>query len=84
MAGFLARSLGGPFDPETAAALAEAVPAERIPEGEAVFTAVDHTTSGLRTLASVALPGATRPPPARGRRATHRAGPGRPAQPAEP
>jgi pimeloyl-ACP methyl ester carboxylesterase len=60
VAGFLARALRGPFDPATAAELAAAIPAERIPEGEAKFTATDDTPGGLRTLARVALPGATR------------------------
>jgi pimeloyl-ACP methyl ester carboxylesterase len=62
VAGFLARALGGPFDPQTAADLAAAIPAERIPEGEGRFAAVEQTPGGLRTLAQVALPGATRPP----------------------
>jgi alpha-beta hydrolase superfamily lysophospholipase len=60
VAGFLARALGGPFDPATAADLAAAIPAERIPDGEARFAAVSETSGGLRTLAQVALPGATR------------------------
>ena len=62
VAGFLTRALGGPFDPATAADLAAATPAERIPEAEAGFGAVDELPGGLRTLAQVALPGATRPP----------------------
>ncbi len=62
VAGFLARALGGPFDPETAADLAAATPAERLPDGEARFAAIDETPGGLRTLAQVALPGATRAP----------------------
>lgn len=61
VAGFLAQALGGPFDAATAADLAAAIPAERIPAGEAAFTAVEGETSGLRTLAGIALPGATRP-----------------------
>ena len=60
VAGFLARALGGPFDPTMAADLAAAIPAERIPAGEAAFAAVDGEKSGLRTLAEIALPGATR------------------------
>jgi alpha-beta hydrolase superfamily lysophospholipase len=59
VAGFLARALGGPFDPATAADLASRIPAERIPDGEAGFDAVKSTEGGLRTLAQVALPGAT-------------------------
>ena len=62
VAGFLARSLGGPFDPATAADLAAATPAHRIPDGETPFAAVTETSGGLRTLAQVALPGATRSP----------------------
>ena len=62
VAGFLAKALGGPLDPATAADLAEATQARRIADLEASFDAVDQTPGGLRTLASVALPGATRPP----------------------
>jgi fermentation-respiration switch protein FrsA (DUF1100 family) len=61
VAGFLARALGGPLDASTAAERAAAVPAERIPAGEVAFAAVEGETSGLRTLAGLALPGATRP-----------------------
>lgn len=60
VARFLARALGGPFDPETAAELAAAITAERIPDGETAFAAVEETPGGLRTLAQVTLPGATR------------------------
>jgi len=60
VAGFLARALGGPFDPATAAELASETPVERIPDGEAAFDAVQSTPGGLRTLAQVALPGAIR------------------------
>lgn len=60
VAGFLADALGGPFDPATAADLAEAAHARRIPDGETQFAAVAETPGGLRTLARVALPGATR------------------------
>ncbi|HEY2888727.1 MAG TPA: alpha/beta fold hydrolase [Candidatus Limnocylindrales bacterium] len=60
--GFLTRAFGGPFDPAAAADLAAATHAERIPEAEAGFGAVDELPGGLRTLAQVALPGATRPP----------------------
>jgi uncharacterized protein len=62
VAGFLARVLGGPLDPATAADLAAAIPAERIPDGEGAFAAVKETPGGLRTLAQIALPGATRAP----------------------
>jgi alpha-beta hydrolase superfamily lysophospholipase len=60
VARFLARSLGGPLDPDTSADVAAATEATRIPDGEARFSAVDETPGGLRTLAQVALPGATR------------------------
>jgi hypothetical protein len=62
VAGFLTRALGGPFDPATAADLAAATAAERIPEAEAGFGTVEELPGGLRTLAQVALPGATRSP----------------------
>jgi uncharacterized protein len=62
VARFLATALGGPLDPDAAAAVAAKTHAERIPEGEARFTAVDATPGGLRGLAQVALPGATRLP----------------------
>src|SRR6476620_6634268 len=62
MAGFLARVFGGPLDPLEAAERAEATNAERIPDIETAFAAIKGTQGGLRTLASVALPGATRPP----------------------
>ncbi len=62
VAAFLTRSMGGPLDPRTAADLAGATDASRIPDGEAQFDAVTSTPGGLRTLAQVALPGATRPP----------------------
>jgi alpha-beta hydrolase superfamily lysophospholipase len=62
VAGFLARAMSGPLEPALAEELAAAVPAERIPDGEAQFDAVTTTGGGLRTLAKVALPGATRAP----------------------
>ena len=62
VAGFLTRAMGGPLDPTTAADLAAATRAERIADLEASFDAVNQSAGGLRTLASVALPGATRPP----------------------
>jgi dienelactone hydrolase len=62
VAAFLTRARGGPFDPATAADLAAATPAERIPEAEATFGTVEELPGGFRTLAQVALPGATRPP----------------------
>lgn len=62
VAAFLARALGGPLAPDEAGGVAAATPAERIPDGEARFGAVQETPGGFRTLASVALPGATRVP----------------------
>lgn len=62
VARFLARELGGPLDPDDAAERAAATQAERIIDGEVPFTAVPQRQSGLRTLASVALPRATRAP----------------------
>ena len=62
VARFLTTALGGPLDPDEAARLAAATQAERIPDGEARFAAVDATPGGFRTLAQVALPGATRVP----------------------
>jgi alpha-beta hydrolase superfamily lysophospholipase len=62
---FLATALGGPLDPEAAGELAAAVPAERIPEGEGQFAAMEETYGGLRTLAQVAFPGATKRIPER-------------------
>ena len=64
VARFLATALGGPLEPDEAARIAAATPAERIPDGETRFAAVAETPGGLRTLAQVALPGATRPPAA--------------------
>jgi alpha-beta hydrolase superfamily lysophospholipase len=62
VARFLATALGGPTPPDEAAAIAAATFAERIPDGEQQFTAVEATPSGFRGLARVALPGATRRP----------------------
>jgi uncharacterized protein len=62
VAAFLTRAMGGPLDPDAAADLAASVPAKRIADLETPFEAMETTSSGLRTLASVALPGATRAP----------------------
>jgi fermentation-respiration switch protein FrsA (DUF1100 family) len=62
VARFLARSLGGPLSPEAAADVAASTDALRIPDGEARFAAVAAEPGGFRTLAQVALPGATRKP----------------------
>jgi alpha-beta hydrolase superfamily lysophospholipase len=61
VARFLAEAFGGPLAPEAAAAVAAATDAERIPDGEVRFDAIAETPGGFRTLAKVALPGATRP-----------------------
>jgi hypothetical protein len=53
---------GGPLDPDVAADIAAATPANRIPDGETQFAAIEDEPGGLRTLAQVALPGATRVP----------------------
>jgi hypothetical protein len=52
IARFLAKTLGGPFDPDQAAALAEAVPAERLPDPERL-TALDEEPGGFRSLARI-------------------------------
>jgi len=62
VATFLARELGGPLDPELAGETAAAVDARRIEDADLPFAAVEVTPGGFRTLASVALPGATRRP----------------------
>lgn len=62
VARFLAQALGGPLDPDEVGRIAAATNAERIPDGEARFDAVATTPGGFRTLAQVALPGATRTP----------------------
>ena len=61
VAGFLAAALGGPLPRDVAAAIAAATPAERLPEREQPFAAVEATPGGLRTLIDVARPGALRP-----------------------
>ena len=60
VASFLARSLGGPFEPAEAGELAATADAHRIPEPEQPFAAAEAEPGGFRTLASVAFPGATR------------------------
>jgi len=65
VARFLTTALGGPLTPDEAATIGAATHAERIPDGESRFAAVDATPGGFRTLAQVALPGATRVPPAK-------------------
>ena len=61
VATFLAKALGGPLDPDTAGEIAARTPADRIPDGEARFAAVEANPGGLRTLAQVARPGGTQP-----------------------
>ena len=57
VARFLTEACGGPLDPETAGEIAAATIAQRIPDGEARFGALEETPGGLRTLAQVAPPG---------------------------
>jgi alpha-beta hydrolase superfamily lysophospholipase len=64
VARFLTTALDGPLSPDEAATAAAATNAERIPDGEQPFTAVEVTPGGFRGLAQVALPGATRVPDA--------------------
>ncbi len=58
VARFLATALGGPLDPAEAARVAAGVPAVRIPDGEAPFTALAAEPGGFRSLARLAVPGA--------------------------
>ncbi|MEK6719620.1 MAG: alpha/beta fold hydrolase [Chloroflexota bacterium] len=62
IARFLAEALGGPFEPDEAAALAVAVDARRLPDAETTFSAMDGEPGGVRTLARAVT--------ARGRRKT--------------
>ena len=62
VARFLAAALDGPLAPDQAAAIAAATPAQRIPAAEERLSAVDTMPGGFRSLAQVALPGATRIP----------------------
>jgi dipeptidyl aminopeptidase/acylaminoacyl peptidase len=52
IARFLATALGGPLDPEAAAAIASAVPAARLPDPERLTT-LDEEPGGFRSLARV-------------------------------
>jgi dipeptidyl aminopeptidase/acylaminoacyl peptidase len=61
VASFLARSLGGPYSPVEAADRAAAVPAQRIPEAERTFAAIDRPHPRLRTLAELAGARVARP-----------------------
>lgn len=60
VAGFLARTLGGPYGSAEAADRAAAAPARRIPEGEIAFESVAVEPGGVRSLVSVALPSGRR------------------------
>jgi len=60
VAAFLARSLGGPYEPDEAGELAARTEARRLSDAETRFAGTVVTPGGFRTLASVALPGATR------------------------
>lgn len=62
VARILAEACGGPFPPDEAAAAAAAADARRLPAPETRFSAIPASPDGLRTLAGMALPGATRPP----------------------
>jgi alpha-beta hydrolase superfamily lysophospholipase len=63
VARFLAEALGGPHSPERAARLAEAVPAERLPDSDPQLGVLADEPGGFRSLARVLRP-ATRPRPA--------------------
>ena len=54
-------ALGGPLSPDAAGEAAAAVPADRIPDLELPFSPIEDSPGGFRTLAQVALPGATKP-----------------------
>jgi pimeloyl-ACP methyl ester carboxylesterase len=60
VASFVARAFGGPLTPEAAGEIAAATLADRIPDAEGQFGAIEDAPGGFRTLAQVALPGATR------------------------
>ncbi len=61
IARFLATALGGPLSPDEAAAVAEAVPAVRLPDPERLTT-LDEEPGGFRSLARVAHPGGLHTP----------------------
>jgi alpha-beta hydrolase superfamily lysophospholipase len=80
---FLARSLGGPLDPDEAARVAAAVPAVRLPDPERLVT-LDEEPGGLRSLARVVRRNETSAPvPAAARLSTPASSPA-PALTAEP
>jgi dipeptidyl aminopeptidase/acylaminoacyl peptidase len=62
VARFLATALGGPLTPSEAEAAARATPAERMPQREHPFSAIEAEPGGFRTLLSgLRSPGGTRP-----------------------
>ncbi len=71
VARFLATALDGPLTADAAAAAARATTPERIPDGESRFAAVAETPGGFRTLAQVAMPGATQAIRAAGATGSH-------------
>jgi hypothetical protein len=78
VARLLTIAFGGPLDPDAAGDIAAATRAERIPDAEAWFAAIEETPGGLRTLAQVALPGATRARPTGEPATSERVAPGMP------
>ncbi len=60
VARFLAASLGGPLDPDTAAAVALAVPAVRLPDNDRL-TSLDDEPGGARSIAGIFRPQAPVP-----------------------
>ncbi len=56
IARFLARELAGPLSPGDAADVAAAVHAQRLPDIEAGFSAIDGEPGGIRSLARVVVP----------------------------
>ncbi len=61
IARFLATSLGGPLAPEEAAAIAQALPAVRLPDAERLTT-LDEQPGGLRSLLQLVRGHVSRPP----------------------
>jgi uncharacterized protein len=60
---FLARHLGGPFEPGEAGELAAAVPAARVPDAQVDFSAVADEPGGVRSLIQLAWAATRRPVP---------------------
>jgi pimeloyl-ACP methyl ester carboxylesterase len=78
VARLLTIAFGGPLDPDAAGDVAAATRAERIPDAETWFTAIEETPGGLRTLAQIARPGATRTRPTGEPATSERVAPGTP------